>query len=175
LLRKATHNWHERVLFYDIPRGTLVVMASKQAKPRKPRRKKPRAGEYVNLEHPNWEPLLGLARIYVDEFMWMGEVELEHGVRLQSYKHWWTRRYIHLDGEGKAWTYREDGRYEPLVTDLVEHFNRVVRWHYAGQHEFDLEVAREQREQREAEEAKDGKPASELPWAVGVDEEDIPF
>lgn len=150
-------------------------MASKQPKQRKPRRKKPRAGEYVNFDQPNWEPLLGLARIYVGEFMWMGEIELEHGVRLQSYKHWWTRRYIHLDSEGNAWFYREDGRYEQLVTDIVEHFNRVVRWHYAGQHDFDFEVAREERELREAEEAKYGKPPSDLARTVGVDEEDIPF
>lgn len=148
-------------------------MASEQPKKRKPRRKKPREGEVVNYEQPAWEPLLGLARIYVDEFMWMHEVELVHGVRLQAYKHYWTRRYLHLDGEGKAWFYREDGRYEQLVTDLVEHFNRVVRWHYAGQHEFDFEVAREERERQEAEEARSG--GGELARSVGVDEEDVPF
>jgi hypothetical protein len=127
-------------------------VANDQPKKRKPRRKKPREGEIVNFERPNWEPLLGLARIYVDEFMWMYETELENGVRLHAYKHYWTRRYLFLDGEGKAWLYREDGRYEPLVYDLVEHFNRVVCWHYAGQHQFDLEVADEEREQRLAEE-----------------------
>jgi hypothetical protein len=128
-------------------------VATKQPKPRKPRRKKPRAGDVVNFEEPVWEPLLGLARIYVDEFMWMHEVELENGVRLQAYKHYWTRRYIHLDGEGKAWLYREDGRYEPVVHDLVEHFNLVVRWHYAGQHQHDCEerLARYEEEQREKE------------------------
>jgi hypothetical protein len=162
-------------LFCLAPPATIVGVAANQTKPRKPRRKKPRAGDYVNFEHPNWEPLLGLARIYVDEFMWMGEIELEHGVRLQSYKHYWTRRYIHLDGEGNAWFYREDGRYEQLVTDIVVHFNRIVLWHYAGQHEFDAEVAREEHERQLAEEAKLGKPADDLPWTVGVDEEDVPF
>ncbi|HEX3240754.1 MAG TPA: hypothetical protein VHR18_11560 [Solirubrobacterales bacterium] len=128
-------------------------MATKQPKQRKPRRKKPRAGDVVNYDEPVWEPLLGLARIYVDEFMWMCEVELETGTRLQAYKHYWTRRYLYLDGEGKAWLYREDGRYEPLVYDLVEHFNRVVRWHYAGQHQHDCEerVGRYEEEQREKE------------------------
>lgn len=114
-------------------------MATKGAKPRKPRRKKARSGEVVNCGQPNWEPLLGLARIYVDEFMWMYETELENGVRLQAYKHYWTRRYLFLDAEGKAWLYRDDGRYEPLVYDLVEHFNRVVLWHFPGQHQEETE------------------------------------
>jgi hypothetical protein len=133
-----------------------VDVASDQAKPRKPRRKKPREGSITNWENPDWGPLLGLARIYVDEFMWMGEIELDNGTRLQAYKHFWTRRYIHLDGEGNAWFYREDGRYEQLVTDLVEHFNRVVCWRYPGQHQRDIEEAREDRERQAAEEAMAG-------------------
>lgn len=128
-------------------------MADKQTKPRKPRRKKPRRGEMTNRKDPVWEPLLGLARIYVDEFMWMYETELEHGVRLQAYKHYWTRRYLFLDGEGKPWLYREDGRYEPLVTKLVEHFNRVVLWRYPGQHQLEMEEWVEEQEHRLAQEA----------------------
>lgn len=114
-------------------------MATKEPKQRKPRRKKPRDGNVVNYEQPVWEPLLGLARIYVDEFMWMAEIELDNGTRLQAYKHYWTRRYLHLDGEGNAWFYREDGRYEQLVDDLVHHFNRIVLWRYPGQHQEDCE------------------------------------
>ena len=133
--------------------GTIAGMTQKQKKPRKPRRKKPRSGEITNRETPVWEPLLGLARIYVDEFMWMGEIELEHGVRLQAYKHYWTRRYLHLDGEGKAWLYREDGRYEPLVDDLVEHFNETVLWRYPGQHRQEMEEWREEQGHRLIEEA----------------------
>lgn len=119
--------------------ATIVAMATKQPKQKKPRRKRPRDGNVVNFEQPVWGPLLGLARIYVDEFMWMGEVELDNGVRLQAYKHYWTRRYLHLDGEGSAWFCREDGRYEQLVDDIVHHFNRVVRWHYPGQHQEECE------------------------------------
>jgi len=123
-------------------------MASKQDKPRKPRRKKARSGEVVSWDQPNWDPLLGLARIYVNEFMWMYEAELENGVRLHAYKHYWTRRYLFLDGDGQAWLYREDGRYEPLVTDLVQHFNRVVLWRCPGQHEEEAEQWREEQERR---------------------------
>lgn len=126
-------------MFLHPPPATIVVMATKQPKQRKPRRKKPREGKIVNCEQPVWEPLLGLARIYVDEFMWMAEVELDNGTRLQIYKHYWTRRYLHLDGEGNAWFYRKDDRYEQLVEDIVRHFNRVVLWHYAGQHQDECE------------------------------------
>jgi hypothetical protein len=117
----------------------IVAMASKQPKPRKPRRRKPRDGNVVNYEQPIWEPLLGLARIYIDEFMWMCEIELDNGTHLQAYKHSWTRRYLYLDGEGNAWFYREDERYEQLVDDIVRHFNRIVLWHYAGQHQDECE------------------------------------
>lgn len=116
-----------------------MAVATKQTKQRKPRRKKPREGTIVNYEQPVWEPLLELARIYIDEFMWMGEVELDNGIRLQAYKHYWTRRYLHLDGEGNAWFYREDGRYEQLVDDIVHHFNVVLEWHYPGQHHQECE------------------------------------
>jgi hypothetical protein len=120
-------------------------MTTKKKSPRKPRRKKARSGEYVNHEKPVWEPLLGLARIYADEFMWMGEIELEHGLRLQSYKHFWTRRYLHLDPDGNPWVYRDDGRYEPWVYELLDLFNRVVMWKYPGGHREDCELDREYR------------------------------
>lgn len=84
----------------------------------------------------------------------MYEAELENGVRIQAFKHYWTRRYLFLDSEGKAWLYREDGRYEPLVHDLVEHFNRVVLWRWAGQHQKESEEHLEPHEIRPAEEAQ---------------------
>jgi hypothetical protein len=138
-----------------------------EKKARKPRRKKPRSGEYVNFDQPVWEPLLGLARIYVDEFMWMGEIELETGLRLQSYKHYWTRRYLHLDPEGKPWIYREDRRYEPWVYDLLDRFNEVVMWKYPGGHAEDAELAYE----RHREAADRGEPVE----IVVSPDRDVPF
>lgn len=35
----------------------------------------------------------------------MFEVELESGLRLHAYKHRETRRYLHLDKEGRAFVY----------------------------------------------------------------------
>jgi len=56
-------------------------------------------------DEPEWGPLLELAAEHVDEFMWMFEVELESGLRLHAYKHIETRRYLHLDKEGRAFVY----------------------------------------------------------------------
>lgn len=56
-------------------------------------------------DKPDWEPLLELAAEHVDEFMWMFEVELESGLRLHAYKHIETRKYLHLDKEGRAFVY----------------------------------------------------------------------
>jgi hypothetical protein len=54
---------------------------------------------------PNWAPLLALAPGEVGDFMWMFAVELESGLRLHAYKHIETRRYLHLDEEGRAFAY----------------------------------------------------------------------
>jgi hypothetical protein len=63
--------------------------------------------------------------------MWMFEAELENGVELHAYKHWDTRRYLHLDQGGRAYVYiwdeklaaDDDGRYEQVdpewLLDLV--------------------------------------------------------
>jgi hypothetical protein len=75
-----------------------------------------------NWERPDWAPLVELAPDHVDEFMWMFEAELENGVVIHAYKHWETRRYLHLDYGGRAFVYiwdenlaaDDDGRYEEV-------------------------------------------------------------
>jgi hypothetical protein len=89
---------------------------------------KVKARQCINWSEPNWEPILYLARIYVDEFMWTVEIELKGGKRLQAYKHYWTRRYIHLDDEANAFEYRGDDLYRQVhEEDLRELFDLVVR------------------------------------------------
>lgn len=66
---------------------------------------RPRKGRVINHEHPIWEPLISLAREHVDDFMWMHEIELEDGTRLHAYKHWETRRYLHLDHGSRAFVF----------------------------------------------------------------------
>lgn len=56
-------------------------------------------------DKPEWGPLLELAAEHIDDFMWMFEIELESGLRLHAYKHIETRKYLHLDREGRAFVY----------------------------------------------------------------------
>lgn len=70
-------------------------------------------------ETPNWKPLLDLAPRHVDEVMWMFEVESEDGARIQAYKHRWTRLYLHLDCEGRAFVYGGNGRYHRVVSSWL--------------------------------------------------------
>jgi hypothetical protein len=91
------------------------------------KRRRLKAKEDLKVEGAEWEPLLRLARVYVDEFMWMCEVVLEDGARLQAYKNWWTRRYIHLDDRGRAFFFRGGNEYEEIPDeDLREFFDRVI-------------------------------------------------
>lgn len=68
---------------------------------------------------PHWRPLLDLVPTAVDDFMWMFEVELEDGTEIHAYKHWETRRYLHLDCQGRAYVYGEDDRYHEVSPDLL--------------------------------------------------------
>ncbi len=73
---------------------------------------------------PDWDPLLELAPEDIDDFMWMFRVELEDGAMVQAYKHWWTRRYVHLDSAGRAFIFIDSGLYEEV--DPEELFDAVL-------------------------------------------------
>jgi hypothetical protein len=77
----------------------------------------------LDTNSPEWQPLLDLAPEHIDDFMWMCAIGLEDGTRLEVYKHYWTRRSIHLDHSGRAFVYREDERYQEFdpsrLLDLV--------------------------------------------------------
>lgn len=82
-------------------------------------------GSVLHGNKPNWEPLLHLVgEPVVRDFMWMFEVELTNGTRLQAYKHIDTRRYIHLDPDCQAFAYVEPDRYRvyPTAEILAEVF-----------------------------------------------------
>jgi hypothetical protein len=76
--------------------------------------KKWQRGEMTRREEPAWEPLLEVAPEDIDDFMRMGEVELTDGGRAQMYKHYWTRRYIHLDLGGRCFVWLDEDRYEEV-------------------------------------------------------------
>jgi hypothetical protein len=79
----------------------------------------------LSLRDPEWEPLLNFAPDHVVDFMWMYAAELADGTRLQAYKHYWTRDYLHLDDEGRAFIYVGRERYEEVNPPWL--LTRVLR------------------------------------------------
>src|SRR3954451_8180564 len=77
-------------------------------------RRKLRKGRMLSVNEPEWEPLLNFAPDHVGDFMWMFTVVLTDGTRIQAYKHYWTRNYLHLDDEGRAFVYVGKERYEEV-------------------------------------------------------------
>jgi hypothetical protein len=75
---------------------------------------KPIRGKWLRVDAPEWEPLLNLAPDHVVDFMWMGTIRLVDGTRLQVYKHYWTRRYLHLSEDGRAFVFVPKTRYEEV-------------------------------------------------------------
>jgi hypothetical protein len=71
-------------------------------------------GRRLKVDAPEWEPLLNLAPDHVDDFMWMGTVQLTDGTRLQLYKHYLTRSYLHLSEDGRAFVFVPKTRYEEV-------------------------------------------------------------
>lgn len=75
---------------------------------------KPIRGRMLRVDAPEWEPLLNLAPDHVGDFMWMFAVQLADGTRLQAYKHYWTRNYLHLSEDGRAFVFVPKTRYEEV-------------------------------------------------------------
>ncbi len=75
---------------------------------------KPIRGRILRVDAPEWEPLLNLAPDHLVDFMWMGTIQLADGTRLQAYKHYWTRDYLHLSDDGRAFVFVPKTRYEEV-------------------------------------------------------------
>jgi hypothetical protein len=75
---------------------------------------KPKRGRLLPVDVPEWEPLLNFAPDHVVDFMWMGTIQLTDGTRLQAYKHYWTRDYLHLCEDGRAFVFVPKTRYEEV-------------------------------------------------------------
>jgi hypothetical protein len=71
-------------------------------------------GRPLDLQTPEWEPLIEIADLHVEDFMWMYAVELRDKTRIQVYKHYWTRQSLHLDGDGRCFAYCETDRYQEI-------------------------------------------------------------
>lgn len=86
---------------------------------------KSKRGRMLPIDAPEWEPLLNFAPDHVGDFMWMFAAELSDGTRLQAYKHYWTRGYLHLAEDGRAFVYVDKERYREVSPQWL--LARVVR------------------------------------------------
>lgn len=79
-----------------------------------------RLGRVTQHDSPTWDPLLKLLAEYlVADFMWMYEVELKDGTRLQAYKNRETKRYLHLSSDGRAFEYCGEEKYREVEITLA--------------------------------------------------------
>ena len=80
-------------------------------------------GDLRHCEKPEWRPLLeAVGERLTEGFMWMFWVELEDGSRLHAYKHYFTRAYLFLTEDGRAFQWAPCGRYAPQRLDwAIEH------------------------------------------------------
>jgi hypothetical protein len=77
--------------------------------------------QFSDREIPDWGPLvLAIGCRAAGDFMWMYELAMADGLRIQAYKHVETRRYLFLDRFGGAFTYVGEAAYErvPMATVL---------------------------------------------------------
>jgi hypothetical protein len=68
--------------------------------------------------------LIAFAPDEVPDFMWMFRDFLEGGIVVEAYKHTWTRQYLHLDTDGRAYVFTGGSSYEEvdpaeLLTDVL--------------------------------------------------------
>jgi hypothetical protein len=87
-------------------------------------------GRATQGDSPEWEPLLdAVGEQVIGDFMWMFEVELTNGTRLQAYKHIDTRRYTHLAHDGRAFVFEPPDRYRnvPAADVLAAVFATLPR------------------------------------------------
>ena len=89
--------------------------------------------ECTEFDEPNWEPLeRHVPEGLWGEFMWMYRV-LPEGRGIEAYKHRDTRRYLHLDHNGRAWQWKPDGSWTHVAVasalrDALEVRERERTW-----------------------------------------------
>jgi hypothetical protein len=71
-------------------------------------------------DDPCWEPLCEvLGERLTGGFMWMNECRLEDGTSLHAYKHIFTRRYLYLSPDRRAFELAPCGLFVPLRLDFA--------------------------------------------------------
>lgn len=75
-------------------------------------------GTVIQAGNPDWRPLeRAVGAELARRFMWMYEVRLDDGTRVDAYKHVMTRRYLHLGADGIALRHGLDGRYRAIALE----------------------------------------------------------
>lgn len=105
-------------------------------------------GKLIRYEEPRWAPLEAVVADILGDFMWMHEVELKGGRRVQAYKHYLTRSYAHIADDGRAFLYTYNGRYSELPAPKVWGYTAAVwavleaaRWPHSEAEPFSDEAA----------------------------------
>lgn len=96
------------------------------------------------FDRPNWDPLLEVAGERVtDTFMWMRELKLADGTRVQSYKHVYTRCYLYLADGSRAFEEAPCGTYVPKRLDFALEAALCNWWFLAGWDDEDASAIKE--------------------------------
>jgi hypothetical protein len=74
---------------------------------------------------PDWRPLLEFAPEEIRDFMWMYRLDLEDGTVVEAYKHYYSRGYLHLAADGRAFGWVGESLYEEvdrvaLLTEVLD-------------------------------------------------------
>ncbi len=87
----------------------------------------------LRVDDPVWEPLLEvLGERLTAQFMWMYAADLPGGATLHAYKHRWTRCYIFLTEDSRAFEWTACGRYAPTRLDWAIERALCSWWLLAG-------------------------------------------
>lgn len=94
----------------------------------------------VQAEDPSWSSIeAALGTELAGWFMWMYELRLDDGTRVDAYKHITTRRYLHLAAAGLALQYSVEGRYRGV--DLASAITTAFEgWHRAAPRPRDVRL-----------------------------------
>jgi hypothetical protein len=98
----------------------------------------------IQYSAPEWEPLFDVVGPRLGEgFMWMHEAELADGTVLHAYKHIFTRRYLYLTSDGRAFEPAACRCFVPLRLDFAIEHALCSWWTLRGWEEADVEALRD--------------------------------
>jgi hypothetical protein len=101
-------------------------------------------GQLSQCREPEWGPLVEVVgERLAAGFMWMHEEALENGTSLHAYKHVFTRRYLLLTEDRRAYELSGCGRFVPLRLDFAIEAALCSWWIISGWEAEDVDALRE--------------------------------